>query len=331
MAEVEETMEQFQRYIQTQKEANQPLYKWAKYTGYRAISRAITGLDEAIAKFEAVVLPPRYIDMYLSRATQLSLSVSKIAVFAMGVMNEKSTNCIDEVEVSGLSAEGKANAQTLIISELKKLLKHCARATDRVYASLDLLRNALLVDYGEVRSNHTSVSWLRSIASLVLGAATSAAIGLATAYFSGTSGFNLALYETVGGSGCTSHVLNLVQRNQAITNLTGEIYSVKLQDLDNRYNQLKDVTESHGLRIDNLFEALGVPNEQGTYYTSSTSPPKEDDRVSVDVRPYIQKVASDANLEITRLHKELEQMRKNIHRMDIRLMKRLDKVDRYSS
>jgi len=162
-----------------------------------------------------------------------------------------------------------------------------------------------------------------------LGAATSAAIGLTAARLYGSRGFDLESLNP--SSNVHNQVMNLVHRAQAVTNLTGEVYSIKLEDLDQRYKDLADASESHGLRIDNLVEALGAPNEQGTYFSAAYPNPraKTECQVPEDTRAYIQKLSADADRQLERLHHEMELMRKNVHRMDIRLTKRLDKVDRH--
>lgn len=331
-------------YIKAQNEDKKPLYQWARFDGYRVVSRALTRLDRAVAKFEKVRLPVAFVKTYLSRATQISLTVSQAAVFSMGVMGEKAASCIDEIEESTLSAEGKVNAQAVITEELKKLLKHCAKATDRVYTTLDLLRNSLHIDKSnddadismlkvlvaesQARLNTPRKSWFCSGARIILGAATSAVIALTVAHLYNTGGFELA-HQTNPNS-MHSQVISLVQRAQAVTNLTGEIYSIKLEDLGQRYKELEAASESHGLRIDNLVEALGVPNEDGTYFSSKAKadvPPEIDCRVE-NGYPCFLKASAEADSQVERLRRELELMRKNIHRMDIRLMKRLDKVDR---
>jgi hypothetical protein len=341
MTEVEEAMIHFQLYVQNQKDDNKPLYKWAKFDGYRAISRTLVDLDEAAAKLKPTYFPAPCVKTYLDRATQFSLSVSHIAVFVMGVMSEKSANCIDEFGESTLSAEGKVNALTLITNELQRLLRHCVRATDRVYAALDLLRKALLIDKShqnsdisivkdllterETRSSTSRKGWIWTLTGIVVGAASSATIGLTMAHLYGPSGFDLAL--KANPEGMHAQVMDLVHRTQTVTTLTGEMYSIKLQDLEKRYKELEDASESHGLRIDNLVEALGVPNDEGTYYSSSA--PKLDCQVPDDIRSYIRKISDDADRQSERLQNEMEKMRKNVNRMDIRLMKRLDKIEHY--
>ncbi|CAN9149068.1 unnamed protein product [Alternaria alternata] len=311
MSDIEKAMFQLYEYIKVQNDSKKPLYMWATFGGYSSVNVALLDLhDKAIEFEEAHRLPVANARILLSRATQISLAVSQMAVFCMGVMGDKVTSCIDEVEESDLSAEGKDKAKALITKELKKLLKTCAKATDRVYVALDLLRSSLHVEESSqnldisiikdlIAESTPRKSWLRSVTEVVLKTVVGAAVSIAAVQFYSTSSFDLALQTNPFGT--YSQVITLVQRAQAVTNLTGEIYSIKLEDLDQRYKELEAASESHGLRIDNLVEALGVPN------------------------------AEDADRQIQRLRSELAAMRKNIHRMDIRLMKRLDKVDRHGS
>ncbi|KAF1841872.1 uncharacterized protein K460DRAFT_266946, partial [Cucurbitaria berberidis CBS 394.84] len=340
MYEVKNHMAEFEAYIQTQKDENKPLYQWAKYTGYRAISRAISGLDEAATLFEPVHLPKEDVKVYLRKATQFSLSVSKVAVFAMGVMGAKFDTCIDEIEESDLSVEGQVNAMKLVTAELKKLVKHCTRATGRVYATLDLLRESLtvegtdreldipsiqkLISESEAQRRASRKSWIWTAAGILLSAATSAAIGITAAHL-GPAGFDLALNSNGRGNGLYAQVVDLVQRTQAVTNLTGEIYSVKLQDIDDRYQELASLSEAHGLRIDNIVDALGPSNTEGLYYSTT---PKPDYPVPDAVYHHIRKISDNTGQHMQRLYHDMEQMRKNINRMDLRLIKRLEKVDR---
>ena len=334
MSDIEKAMFQLYEYIKVQNDSKKPLYMWATFGGYSSVNVALLDLhDKAIEFEEAHRLPVANARILLSRATQISLAVSQMAVFCMGVMGDKVTSCIDEVEESDLSAEGKDKAKALITKELKKLLKTCAKATDRVYVALDLLRSSLHFEEPSqnldisiikdlIAESTPRKSWLRSVTQVVLKTVMGAAVSIAAVQFYSTSSFDLALQTNPFGT--YSQVITLVQRAQAVTNLTGEIYSIKLEDLDQRYKELEAASESHGLRIDNLVEALGVPNAEGTYYSSM---PKSD----CEAPSSIQKISADADRQIQRLRSELAAMRKNIHRMDIRLMKRLDKVDRHGS
>jgi hypothetical protein len=336
MSEVETALIKLHEYAKAQNKEQKPIHQWAKFDGYRGVDRAVANLDGAVAKLEEVHLPTTFVKTYLTRARQISLNVSKAAVFCMGVMNEQFTSYIEETEVP-------ANVVALITEEVRKLLKYGSKATYSVYAALDLLQNSLHIDESrcsrdvsvikeliaesEARLSAPRKSPLWSVAKVMLGAATSAVFALVAAHMYSTNGFDLALQRDPNSM--HSQVLSLVQRAQAVTNLTGEIYSIKLGELDQRYKELEAASESHGLRIDNLVEALGVPNEYGTYFSStpkSDTPPEMDCQIN-NGHSYIQETIAEANRQTDQLRTELEHMRKNMHRMDIRLMKRLDKVD----
>ena len=341
-------MMRFQQYIKEQNNYNKPLFKWNKFD-YQAIRHALVDLDEAVSKFEATSLPPSYVKYYLARATRLSLSVSQIAVFAMGIISEKTANCVDEIEESLLSAVDKADAQTRITGELQNLLKWCANATSRVYAALDLLRNTLHIDNlyqnpdipitkeivaeSEARLATPGKSFWWNLVGVVLGAAASAALSLTAAHIDRTGSLDLAPKADLNVSDIHSQVLDLIHRTQAIGNITGEIHTIKLEDLSHRYTELAAVSEAHGLRIDNLVEALGVPNEQGTYFSSISKAdtlPKQECQTPDDIRSYVLRISEDAVRQMERLHNEMELMRRNVNLMDIRLTKRINRVDHYS-
>jgi hypothetical protein len=108
-------------------------------------------------------------------------------------------------------------------------------------------------------------------------------------------------------------VLDLVQRTHALTNFTGDIYNTKIQDMDQRYNDLAALSESHGIRIDNIVDGLGPPNSEGTYYHSTS----QTDGATCEQR--IQKIFQQLSLQSKRQQEDLATMRKDMHRMDIRL------------
>lgn len=341
MYEVNNHMAEFGEFIQAQKNEDKPLYNWAKYTKYDAASYAVTRLDEAAARLEPVHLPRDDIKACLGKATQFSLCISRVVVAAMGAMGEKFDTCIDEIEDSDLSVEGKASAKAFVTGELKELVTHCSRTTSRVYSALDLLRESLFVDESSrdldfasikklmydsedrLRASHKTSVW--TTIALVLGTVALVVTGLVAAHLSGPVGFDLALKSETYGNGMFTQVVDLVQRTQAVTNLTNDIYSIKLQDIDRRYKELEVISEAHGSRIDNLVESLGPTNEEGTYYTSMRNPDQE---IPSKVNRHIRKLSDSSNRDLVRLHQEMENMRKNINRMDTRLTERLDKVDR---
>ncbi|KAF2823564.1 hypothetical protein CC86DRAFT_328976, partial [Ophiobolus disseminans] len=309
-------MRNFQDYVKIQKDDDKPLYQWAKFTGYPALNTVVSALDDATSKFKRTKLPHSYVAASVAQATSSSTSVSKAAAYALAAMNMKTGKYMDDMETSTLSDEGKRSANALITEELQKLMEHSTRAAERVWVATDLLRT-LEAKHG----NYTDWAW--SAAGTVMTAGVAAIVGILAAHLYGPAGFDL-----VPAGGPNGHmykqVVDLVQRTQAVTNLTGELYTIKLQDIDERFNDLSALSESHGLRIDNIVDGLGPTNAEGVYYVSM--PKRTDGESCKDVEGRLQKVSGDAHRQMQRLRDEMQLMRKNMNRMDIRLSSGLEKV-----
>lgn len=311
LAKVESHMSDFREYIKGQKGDDKPLYQWATYAGYASLNSAVQRLDEVTSKFKRVRLPQEYVSSSVSRANESSISVSKAAAYALAAMNKKTANYMEEMETSTLNDEAKVQANTIITQELQKLMEHSTRATERVWVATDLLRTLK-----ERRGSHANWAW--SVAGTVMTAGIAAVVGIITAQLYGPAGFNLM---SMGGHGghMYNQVIDLVQRTQAVTNITGELCTIKLQDIDERYKNLAALADSHGERIDSIVDGLGPPNEEGLYYVSM---PKVTNGKDADGR--IGKVSDDAARQLQRLQDEIYVIRKNVNRMDIRLTKGVD-------
>ncbi|KAH7078457.1 hypothetical protein FB567DRAFT_596053 [Paraphoma chrysanthemicola] len=312
---VDERMNDFREYIKTQRDEGKPLYQWAKYDGYSALSAAVFKLDKATVIIKGMRLPLEGASTIFSQATDLSTSVSQHAAYALGVMNEKTELYLEEMGTSTLSEEAKARANQLITEELKKLMEHSTHATERVWVATDVLRKSAH------KSAH-SRTWAWSVAGTIMTATIAAVVGIITAHVYGPAGLDLVPMSGAG-SVIYNEVLALVQRTYAVTNLTGEFYSIKLEDIDQRYKDLAVLSESHGLRIDNLVDALGPPNENGVYYPSN---PKIQTEPCSDTKSDAYKDLDGTAQQMLRLQHDLEQMRKNMNRMDIRLTRSIEKM-----
>jgi hypothetical protein len=312
LAEVDRHMSEFQGYVKTQKDNDKPLYQWSKFAGYAALGTAVSQLEEATAQFKTTHLPQASLAASVRRATRSSTSISKAAVYVLSVMNAKTGDYMVEMKKSTLCEEAKMNANVLITKEIQTLLKQTTRAVEHVWHATDLLR--------ECKQSRTQYkNWAWSVAGTVMTATIATVVGILTAHIYGPAGMNLITRSGFSG-GMYAQVLDLVQRTQAVTNLTGEICTIKLQDVEQRYNNLASLSDSHGLRIDNLVDGLGPPNNEGTYYLST---PKEDNK---SCKSCVRAVSKDLNRQLYRQHEELETMRKNMHRMDIRLTRSIEKV-----
>jgi hypothetical protein len=302
-------MSSLQEYVKTQEASGKPLYQWSKYGRYVALSKAVSELGEAIKKFRVARLPQSYATRVAS-ATSSSTSVSKAAIYVFAVVSRKTGDYLNEIEGSTLTEDAKMNANALIMEELGRLLEHSTRATEHVWHATDLLRT-----YDQ---NIEKKNWAWSAAATAMTAFIAATVGIVTAHFYGLAGFDL-VPNSGRGNGMYMQALALVQQTQAVTNLTDELYWIKLQNVDQRYKDLVALSESHGLRIDNLVESLGPPNKEGTYYPSTPKTGGE----SCDTQ--LGKISDNLKTQLQRQQQELESLRKNVLRMDVRLTRSVEK------
>lgn len=309
---VKQQMRRLLRYIEAQTDEDKPLYHWAAYDGYPALNTAVSKLRKAMTKFKAPRLPQEYLSKRLTCATDFSLSVSTCSADALAAMNKKTTEYMDAMEASTLNEDSKAQANAVITEEVCKLLEHCTSATGTVWQATDLLRKC--------KEQQAIVrGWAWSASATAMTAFVATVVSLATTYFYGPAYLDM-FPARAGGPAVYSKIVDLVQQTQVVTNLTGELYKIKMQDVDLKYDDLSALSQAHGLRIDGIVDGLGPPNQQGTYYVSTT---KSDDG-SCESR--IQNVSKDLQSQLQRQQQELELMRKNMHRMDVRLTRGIEKV-----
>ena len=352
MFETEICMSKFQAYVKIQVNENKPLYQWMEYDHYDIMDATISELDETVGSLEPVYLPRKHIGVYLKQATQLSLAVSKAAVFAMKVsriafethksvladtlsttqvMSQKSSTCFAEIEASRLSSQDKDEAKIFVTNELEKLVHYCTRATSSVYTALDLLRESLLLEEDdEAADNESSLptqrkGWFWKVAAIVLGASASVALGFHAADLCRMTNFDIARNCNNMEHDLFGELADLFQRTQSVMNLSSEVYSVKMQHVDQHYKALEAITEAQGMRIDNLVESLGPTNDEGLYFSKTS-------KANVDAPENNQhredKVSESMKIEVQRLRLEMEKVRRNMNLVDLRLTRRLDKVER---
>jgi hypothetical protein len=305
LEDVHKRMDHFGTYIKAQKEHDKPLFQWEKYGAYTALKTAVSKLEQATTKFKPARVLPEYLAESVARATHSSTSVSGAAVYVLEVINKKTSDYMDETETSKLSEDAKAQANVVITEEVGRLMEHSTRATEQVWRATDMLREC------KEKSNVVK-DWAWSATATIMTSFIAATVAIFAAHLYGPKGL-----DVVAGSGHNTsmyhQVLDLVQRTHALTNFTGDIYNTKIQDMDQRYNDLAALSESHGIRIDNIVDGLGPPNSEGTYYHSTS----QTDGATCEQR--IQKIFQQLSLQSKRQQEDLATMRKDMHRMDIRL------------
>ncbi|KAH7406091.1 hypothetical protein DE146DRAFT_433642 [Phaeosphaeria sp. MPI-PUGE-AT-0046c] len=309
---VERHMHRLRRYFKAQEADNKPLYQWAPYEGYPALNASVSKLKKAMTKFKYPRLPQEYFSKSVARASNLSTSVSTSSVDILAAINKKTADYMDEMVSSTLSDDAKAQANTVVTEEIRKLLEHSTSATGTVWQATDLLRTC-----GKKQGDVRSCPWSVGATTMTVFVAT--VVSLATNYLFDLASLDVLPARSSGHASC-SQVVDLVQQARVVTNLTSELCSIKMQDVDHRYNYLAALSEAHGLRIDGIVDGLGPPNQEGTYYVSTS---KSDNN---SCRSSILKVSEVLQNQLQRQQQELELMRKNMHRMDVRLTRGIEKA-----
>ncbi|KAF1913880.1 hypothetical protein BDU57DRAFT_456500 [Ampelomyces quisqualis] len=309
LEKVHEQMSCLEDYIANQDNSGKPLYQWQKYASYSKLSKAVSKLEEATAKLKTTPLHSRdYIAIVIARATRCSTSVSRAAIYVLSAINKKTGDYMEEMEGSSLSDDANMEAYAVITQETRKLLEHSTRAAEHVWRATDLLRMC--------KQHREQKDWLWSTTATAMHVFIAATVGI----------FAVVLFSpaTSGSSNSvTSQVLDVVRQTQAITNLTGEIYNAKLQNIDQRANDLGALSEANALRIDNLVDGLGVPNENGVWYVAQ---PSSNDK-SCGIR--LQEVSESLGRQLQRQEQELKGLRSKMHRMDIRLTQEVRKLKKH--
>lgn len=357
MKHVQTTMEALQSHITTQLDGPKepPLHKWTPYTDYNTLSLAITSLNLAVTHLEPRQLPETQANRYHHRARSLSTATSKIAIFILGHANRKCSTCMEDLDAaSDLDADAKQAAYTHMTGQVGHILDYCSRATSCIWTAFDTLEahvqpmssceiaatgdttarstlapvikdekccvaedeNDKVTEPSLTYHNLIALAWLVVTVICVYPTVHS----LFPTFSSSNNNNSPSQQQPICETDIYHQTLHLVERTNAITNLTTGFYTIQLADLDSRYKALEQASESHGLRIDNLVDTLGPPNEQGTYHV--TGQIAEIEGLSQRLR----RMQEDVEWRMQRMQNEMTQTRKTMHRVDIRLTKRLDKV-----
>jgi hypothetical protein len=211
------------------------------------------------------------------------------------------------MERSSLSDEAKMEANAAITEETRKVLEHSTRAAEHVWRATDLLRTC--------EQQREQNDWLWSTTATTMHVFIAAAVGILTVFLFGSA-------TGLSSNSASPQVLDVVQQTQAMTNLTGEICNMKLEGIGQRVNDIGALSEANGLRLDNLVDSLGAPNEHGMWYASQ---PVANDK-SCETR--LQKVSDSLGRQLQHQQQEVEGLRKSMYRMDIRLTQKVRKLEK---
>lgn len=276
--------------------------------------------------------------LFFNGAVKNSISISNTAQIAFETMNHKIVSCFEEVDQSTLSEEAKDIAKTEITGEVTKLMKHTTESTRSVYAALDLLLKLFYQDIEKGPLNLVDVilteqglykgkigakktlwpMWKIMTTGFLLFIMAVTLLGALNHVFDR----RMLCFENPQQATGASHfgkMIYYLQTTDVARRYQNKVVQARLRKLDSRCKSIEEANECIGARLDNIVESLGPPNEDGMYFSKSNTFPgnKQSDALILNLQKQNDK-----------LSEEVIQLRKHIHRVDLRLTKDVEKLKR---
>jgi len=250
---------------------------------------------------------------------------------------------MDEIANSSLDEAGRDTARIGITEEIGELLKHSTAAANSVYAAMDLLRTFLHseiqddADQDAIPHEHTKRSSWKYCALLGLSLFS---IGLTSfGQFA-----HLLPADWVPASWIPSNriwgmqipegyaVVYIASPQTSLHDTINDVAEMNMVDKKVAATSLKHLEDAHEAtrqQINNIWDALGPPGPDGRFeFGSHTSRPNEDSAQDIQkVREEVKTQLDRVNHEIAHLDKiyeEIVDLRRHVHRVDLRLTKRID-------
>ncbi|KAF1966952.1 hypothetical protein BU23DRAFT_573603 [Bimuria novae-zelandiae CBS 107.79] len=328
MIAVEDEMTTFSVHVAAQNVQDQPLNRWPTYTGYRNLATVSKTLSDTTARIKALVSDLSFaqcnVGPFVAQARHISLKVSTDVSSTMKILNEKAAKYISETNAESNQGQTNDIATAVIIGALGEIIKHSTEAANHVWAALDLLESLSCSPPGgkkpataDTRHRIPWICWASTAFLLCVALLNGSSV-------SGNHG-NLQL----PGYGAKSHVEGVIIDMKNTCSLMNQnlqasalIQNATLTDINRRFQTLEKAFESNSERIDSLWEALGPPNSDGTYFTTATS--TEQTAVS-DAR--FRKLQSSLQEQLEQMKADALAFKRQVQRSEVRLHTRLGKLE----
>ncbi|KAF2691884.1 hypothetical protein K458DRAFT_6801 [Lentithecium fluviatile CBS 122367] len=333
MADVEKEMNSLREYWAAHDKNDEPFFNWSPYARYAKLHQAAGSLDWAVGELDlisaTVTLPPDLTKKYLYKARGLSLSTSKATIFAIQVMSKKTGEYVQGPEGSSLPSPASDISNHIVASEIGKLLEHSTEATEGVWAAVDLLQQLHNVDI-EVAQDQVDVKLTKTKPNVESSEKALGKTRKQKDYLTLVC-ILLCLFLTTMQE--LRHPTIFVSRRASnncanVYSLFGDSYKLIAsiqQAQDEKLDALNKQSQDTELRVDNLWEALGPPNANGTYYGAKA---EHVDTSSEDIDKKLQVLKEGLERQVKRVEANAAGFKKAMQLADIRLSSRLDKVER---
>ncbi|KAH7126727.1 hypothetical protein B0J11DRAFT_567503 [Dendryphion nanum] len=303
---------------------NRLLHHWPQYTRYTALEEAVKLLNKAVSKSKDLACEPLKADCSpevdletINNILRAATSISKRAASIIRALSNQIEKSEEQIGASHMSAREKAHTKNRIIIEVDRLSKISTAAVDATSSARKrLLRKAFAVE----DSNLQNTPRWKYLIIMVLG------FFLIALMMLGMMTIQLREQARVGQKQSRAMIRNLqtqvfrmqTQLDNTVVNQRNDLYALEqlFQPIEVAIAQAIEV---YGQRIDNIWEALGPPNANGTYYTTTNTPANFDDNPDNDI---------EHDEKIKELRQKLTQLRQYVLRIDLRLTKQIGRLEK---
>ncbi|KAF2476420.1 uncharacterized protein BDR25DRAFT_339432 [Lindgomyces ingoldianus] len=357
MHELNTKIEEFRDYVATQDSDNTPLYQWNKYEEFPRIAQATHKLGTAIKvlkimfdrvpgalapeipiatkanNFPLPVFPEDYATACKDEALQCSISISNGAAYVMEVVNQTTAKCIDELELSSLSQGARKAATEEMSRELAKIMKYSTGATEQVYLAKDLLIKAFesCTTIRQAPMQRDSTDTLKSTKQDMVRKEWVGGLQKGGAYIiHGLAVIGVLLLTLLVTAPLKPNIVTRGDLKKVDNRMDLMMFSImtyvfeensamkaRLAGLEKLSQVQTNRSEAIQLRLDNLWDSLGIPDENGMYRFD-----KESNRLS----EFLEHQLIDLKGELLKQAKTLNDMRRQNHLMDIRLTRQIQRL-----
>lgn len=304
--------------------------------------------------------------------------MSNVTIFALSLINQRTKEYANETDDTSSestiaednnstcnsstynsSSGGGGSEERIVTSELAKMMKHTTSAANSVWSAMDAVAKLVPPAPPSVKAIEAPKStldrlyrwtrWLHPILTILLFILYLFTLFTADSFLQACARTN-ALHRIVAKGDANLYALLHAQGEQL--ELNNLIFNRKLATIRTQTDMLADQAHTNDMRIDNIWEALGPPNANGTYYSTmgegcsgSMMMSAEDiragskldvgkqlsemgDRVDREFERRVKEMTRLVGASVAMLKKEMDDIKREWQLVDLRLSARLDRVER---
>jgi hypothetical protein len=343
ITELEMKLSDFTGYVMKQEASHAYLYEWRDYEGYDAIKQKTEALKGATQGLKNVAIevdgkpPPHHIvNQLVGFGVTSSISVSRLAHYVLSTMNSRISDCFKEIDQSSFHSDQKAQAQERVIRLASTILCYTSESSGAVYNALDLLLEKFYTaeegTFGKPTSRNStrhakaSPTPRRKFATWMLYGLQFLLIpALAYHWLLPNALPSVRIMPESEMANLRTEVANTMLKENELRAYNATILQHGISALRKDVQQMQEQIQDQSLRIDNIWDALGPPNKDGKYDFGASHGPND---AAGFTKEDIARLRKEIDEVYTKCHKEIVELRREIHLKDIRLTSAIRRLEK---